>query len=243
MRRFNVIALIAVVVVALFAVNAFAQDSALKVIEKAGQVLVKAAGTTEFVEVDIGQSLNPRDVIKTGDIGQARLEFPGRSGFTLKPNTEITIDELVWSNVAKKVGVSMKVGKMKTLINQLDSPSEFTVKTPSAICGARGTIWFTEVSLTGETVILNTENSTSFGNLNGSTTYAVTQGNTSSASSNGTITPPTGAPQSLIAGMTSGYTVGLIAEPYSEPTGGANRGSYDFEAPEITLEETASPTT
>jgi len=239
MGRFKVALLMAVVLFTVFAVGAFAEDSMLKITEKVGKVLVRAAGTTEFVEANVGQPLNPKDFIKTGDDGKVLLEFPNKSGFTLKPNTEMSIEELVWDNMAKKVGVNMTVGQMKTLINKLDTPSEFKVKTPSAICGARGTWWVTNVSTTGATEVYVGENAMDFSNPDGTVNYSVTEGNTSSSDENGNMIQPSGASGELVNSMTGGFDVGMTAEPYSEAEGGQGEG-YEFEAPEITPEETAS---
>ena len=54
------------------------------------------------------------------------------------------------------------------------------------------------------------------------------------------MSEPAAASGDTVNSMTGGYDVGMTAEPYSEPAG--DRGeNYDFEAPEITPEETASP--
>lgn len=241
MGRFKIVCLMAVVFFTLFAMSAFAADSALKVAGKVGKVLVRAAGTAEFVDANVGGPLNPEDLIRTGDDGKALLAFPNGSSFTLKPNTEILIEELVWNDAAKKVGVKMTVGQMKTLINKLDTLSEFKVTTPSAICGARGTLWYTNVSLPGATVVLVTEDSINFSNTDGSANYEVTEGYTSSADENGNVTYPVLASPDFVSNMTKEYDVGMTAEPYEGPTGDEGVENYEFEAPDITPEETASP--
>lgn len=237
MGRFKIVLLTAVLFFTFFAMSAFAEDSALKVAGKAGKVLVRAAGTAEFVDAGVGQPLNPKDLIKTGSDGKALLAFPNGSSFTLKPDTEISIEELIWNDAAKKVGVKMTTGRMRTLINKLDTPSEFKVTTPSAVCGARGTLWYTDVSPVGATVVLATEDSISFSNTDGSASYEVAEGYTSSADENGNVAYPVLASPDFVSNMTKEYDIGMVAEPYEGPTGDEGAENYEFEPPEFTPEE------
>ena len=123
----------------------FAQESVLRVTGTSGTVLIKIYPSTEWKDATAGQELNQRDELKTGLDSKVALEFPDRSGITLKSNSEISIEELVWDNMAHKVGINMNSGELRTIIKKVNTPSEFKVKTPTAICGARGTIFYLRV--------------------------------------------------------------------------------------------------
>jgi len=218
-----------------FAATSFAQDSAPKDAEPItaalvvagfeGMVQVKIAPSTEWADATVGQALNPDDAIKTGENGQAMLQFSDKSSVALKTNTEMLVEELVWNDTVRKAGLNMPAGELRAIIKKVSSPSDFKVRTPTAICGARGTIFY--IMTTGtETRVFVTDGSVDFTNPASGDTYVVVENMSSISALSGTVSEPvelTGAEKDqALAGWS-----GVIGEPYTEPQGGDDQGGND----------------
>lgn len=224
MKKTILLALMAVISLALFSTYLYAQDVApkvagedvaLKVAGIEGKVSVKISPSTEWADAVVGQALNAQDAVKTNDNSQARLEFSDKSSVAMKPNTEISIEELVWTESARRAGLNMRVGELKAMIRSANGPSDFKVKTPTAICGARGTIFYV-LTTESETRVFVTDGSVDFTNPESGNTYVIIQNMVSISDISGTVTEPrelTGAEKDqALAGWS-----GVVAEGYTEP--------------------------
>lgn len=215
---------------AFFTTTSFAQDSALKVAGFEGKVMVKIAPSTEWVDAVVDQALNPKDAVKTGENAQAMLQFSDKSSIALKPNTEIIVEELVWNDTARKAGLNVPIGELRTIIKKVNTPSDFKIKTPTAICGARGTVFYLIVTA-AETKVFVTEGAVDFTNPVNGNTYVVIQNMSSISGADGALTEPrelTGAEKDqALAGWS-----GVIAETYTEPPAGDNSGNNNTTNPD-----------
>ncbi|MDP3804308.1 MAG: FecR family protein, partial [Candidatus Omnitrophota bacterium] len=119
-------------------------------------VLAKLTGTVKITPKDasiphdanINEILGEGDTIETGDNGMVEIKFDNGCGLSLKPNTQIKITRLV---IDPKTGVYQNLfesskGKIKARIENLKGKSTFEIKTPTAICGARGTLMYLEIT-------------------------------------------------------------------------------------------------
>jgi len=241
MMRFKVPILIAAVFCVFFAASCFAEEDILTVAEKSGQVLVKIYPSADWTDATTGQALKPQDSIKTEAKSNAILAFPDKSSYSLKPLTEITIEELSWDQKMRKSIISMNEGELRVIIKKLDTPSEFKVKTPTAICGARGCIYYI-LSRAIRTRVYVTEGIVELINTASGTSYDVVEGMTATSNADGTVSQPQEPPAEEKAAVTSGYDTGMVAEPYTEPErlepGAA--AADEVAAPEVTQENTAS---
>lgn len=223
-----------------FAINAFADEGIVKIAAVEGKALVKISPAADWIEAKVGQMLNKKDAIKTEADGKAYLEFPDKTSMSLKPNTEIAIDELVWSDTARKVGIKMSIGELKTIIQKVDKPSEFKIKTPTAICGAQGTIFYVVVFANGTGVYVE-EGLIDFLNTISGESYAVYKGNDAEAHNDGTSTAPRELTKEQVDQIISGYDMEVVAEPYEESGETPPGGDPQF-APEVKQEDDASNT-
>ncbi len=239
MCRLFAISILIIAALCIISTNLFAEGEILKIAAQTGKVLVIISPATEWTEATIGRTLNPKDRIKTEANSKVTLEFPDKSTISLKPNTEIAIEELVWDNTAKKVGIDMSSGELKAIIKKLDTPSEFKVKTPTAVCGARGTIFYVIVFEDGTGVYVE-EGLVDFLNTLSGETYTVYQGMNSESHSDGTTTEPQQLSKEQVDNIISGWDVGPVAEPYTEPAGDTGPTAGDVVAPEATQEGQAS---
>ena len=142
MRKNRVfIAMIAMALVVGIAQIGIAEEL-LKVVELKGGVLVKIYPSTDWAAAAAGQVLNPKDSIKTQETGGVVLEFPDKSSMTLKQDSELSVEDLLWTPAELKVSLILSTGQLRTILQKLGPKSEFKVKTPSAVCGARGSIFY-----------------------------------------------------------------------------------------------------
>lgn len=221
---------------------AFADDTILKVATITGKVLVKIAPSAEWTAASVGQTLNPKDAIKTEAGAKTTLEFPNKSAFSLKPNSELTIDELIWNNVVKKVGVNLSSGELRTMIKKMDTPSDFKVKTPTAICGARGTTFYVIVFTDGTGVYVEDGLVDFLSTISGET-YTVYKGMNSEVHADGSVTPPRELTKAEVAAIIADYDVEPVAEPYTEPEGAKKDvDDTDVIVPDVIPEQVASKT-
>jgi hypothetical protein len=177
-----------VLIAGVFVGTLFAEAGPLKLASMTGNVMVKIDPAAEWMKAEVGQTLNQKDSIKTDSDASAILEFPDKSSLSLNKNTEISIEELVWDSVQQKVGVKMTKGELRTVIDKVSKPSQFRIKTPTAICGARGTVFYVVVD-GNDTRVFVTEGSIDFSNIGSGDTFVVVEGMTSLSTATGIETP------------------------------------------------------
>ncbi|MCM8790778.1 MAG: FecR domain-containing protein [Candidatus Omnitrophica bacterium] len=118
-----------------------------------GDVKVTSRGVAEPHQARQGEVLGEGDKVTTGSNGIVEIAFDNGNALYLKPDTHITILKLV---VDSKTGefenlFEAERGGVKARIEGLKGKSKFEVKTPTAICGARGTIMLVHIAANGAT--------------------------------------------------------------------------------------------
>lgn len=228
------------IAIGLCAVSGFAADSPLSVAGFEGTVQVKIAPSTEWTDAVVGQILGKNDAVKTGADGMTMLRFADKSTVALKANTEVTIEDLVWDETTRKAGLAMPMGEMRVILKKLDGKSEFKVRTPTAICGARGTVFY--IMTTGvETRVFVTENSVDFTDMNGNS-YVVVENMTAITNPDGTIATPRELTGDERDQALAGWS-GVIAETYIEPpSDGLQTGNDEGDGPQDLGGTPESPT-
>jgi hypothetical protein len=162
--------------------------------------LVKVEGT---VMVQIGSAAprqaNLNDVVQTGDRletkagSRAELRIDNGNIMTLGPNTELVLASLAsnpgtgeYENIMES-----KFGKLRAKVAKMQGQSKFQVKTPNAICGARGTTFYLVIS-GGETRVFVSEGTVGVDNPVSGNTYIVVQDAASISTADGTVREATG---------------------------------------------------
>lgn len=226
------------------AANSFAEDAALKVVAQNGKAFVQIYPSKEWTELTIGQVVHSKDIVKTdicdthskeaepkftdaeGHVcpacGVITLELPDKSTIALKPGTEISIDELVMDSAARKVKVNMPKGALRMIVSKVNTPSDFSVKTPNAIYGATGTVFYVKSSAAGTSVYVAEGSITAVNPADGKV-YTIGAGMMITFNADGTVVGPVPASGIDISDWTSCY-VEPGAEPYTPP--GANRPNF-----------------
>lgn len=213
MKKFKTGILVAAFLMSIFAVTLFAQEGILKIAILEGEAFVKLYPSTEWVTAKVGQMLKEKDSIKTAETTRAYLEFPDRSGISIKGNSEVMIGEIAWNEKIRQANFDLGTADVKTIIKKSDIPAEFALETTTSICKARGTI-FTLISSPIDTKICLIEGSVELFNKLSGKSFEVVSGCEGASDNKGNIL----GPSQLSIGQTcpTGYIE--PGEPYTEPS-------------------------
>jgi len=123
-------------------------NSRVKVLSVSGKVKYLSSKEDVWKELKKNKYLRSGDSVKTGSNSSAELAFDSEKNNIVKINSS--------AYVVLKLQGSEKIeiinGEVFSLIKRLSQGSSFEIRTPTAICGARGTGWGTKADKK-ETVI------------------------------------------------------------------------------------------
>jgi len=133
--------IILIVSLAAFATETFAADAKGLIVASRGTVI--ASGTDgESRELAQGDEIFVDDEILTGPKSFAVLQFLDGAKVTVKPNSEIVIEDYVYNgNADDKATLSLVSGGLRVITGAMakNNPENYKVKTPVALMGVRGT--------------------------------------------------------------------------------------------------------
>ena len=117
-------------------------------------------GTIDYVDgtvnvngkaAQLGQTIHTNDTISTGNGSIAEITFSGRNIIQIQPNTDATIN---FAGAAR--GLQLSSGSAALVLKHLaqqGSSQEFSVYTPTAVGGVRGTAFFVKVESIDSTYV------------------------------------------------------------------------------------------
>lgn len=111
-----------------------------------GAVWFRKAGTTEWKNAEKGMLLLENDEIKTGENATVEilLDTAGETGkLDLTANSQMRFEAMKKNPATadKTTLLDLAVGKVLIKAEKLKGNSSFQVKTPTSICGVRGTLF------------------------------------------------------------------------------------------------------
>ncbi len=220
----------------------YAEGEALAIKALTGRVLIKPAGAAEWSEATAGQIVNEKDSLKTEADSNVLLEFSDKSTVALRPGTEITIEDLKLGEAASKVNINMPIGDLRAILQKMSPDSEFNVKTPMAISGARGTTFYVNATPTSTSVYV-TDGAINFYDSVTGETYTITVGMIMTVNADGTIDGPRPATEAEKQAAITTWDVGVLAEPYTEAPPSENTPEPPDVTPENTGDDSKASTT
>lgn len=114
------------------------EDYAL-ILRLRGRVIILPADEAEWIKARTGMKLFRDDRIKTGGWDSyAELSFSRETEQIVKVCDKTSI---VLKDLHPIVNVNLDKGRVYSLIESLGEKSSFEIRTPTAVCGARGTGW------------------------------------------------------------------------------------------------------
>lgn len=144
MKRF--LAILVLFAGAIFLCQTLAQAESVKVkadeaviIFIEGDVKVKAAEDNMWIDAAVDMVLSQGYNLKTGPDSWAELGFGEKYKNVIKIKESTTV-ELIELGPVK---VSLLKGEIRSLVEKLGRNTTFEIRTPTAVCGARGTGWDT----------------------------------------------------------------------------------------------------
>lgn len=114
-----------------------------------GDVKIKTMGDTSWKIADVGMTLYKGDSLRTGRDSWAEIGI-GKNFMNVvrvKEETQIELTEL------GPITLGLLKGEIRSLVEKLGKETTFEIKTPTAVCGARGTGWDTNTD--GRRVIVD----------------------------------------------------------------------------------------
>ena len=208
-------------------------------ISKTGKVSVikgavaKVSGVVKIISKNTGQARNAGindilgegDRVETGENGYMEIRLDNNNAINLKPNTKLTIIKLVINPETGEFENIFEVmlGQIKARIENLKGSSKFEVKTPQAVCGARGTIIYVSVTQNSTTSFFEGGNGYLTNTLTNAT-QEVPPGTSSSTDYTGNVSNPTHVSDTDRQSLSEGWDPGAGTEGYSTPEGNAGAG-------------------
>jgi hypothetical protein len=124
-----------------------------------GTVYIMRAGTSSWVVVEAGITLQPGDKLRTSDESNAEITFFEGSTIELFASTEMGIASLgVTGKGSTIINLTQQLGKTVSRVKKLtDQESEYEIETPAAIAAVRGSIMVVTVLEDGTTIVENLE--------------------------------------------------------------------------------------
>ncbi|MEK6590919.1 MAG: FecR family protein [Nitrospinota bacterium] len=117
-----------------------------------GRVDILRVNATAVAPVEMRDSVFMGDIVRTKSDGNAEIIFNDKTTIRLAPETRIKIDEYVFNpDSSRKTGsLSLFRGKVRAIVSKAKAglipvavgTSTFTINTPTAIAGVRGTDFF-----------------------------------------------------------------------------------------------------
>ncbi len=110
-----------------------------------------AAGTTGRRTLQVDGDVFMGDKVQTGPGGEAQIQFKDATKLVVGPNSSMTIDAFVFdeSNTARKVTMNATKGAFR-FITGTSAKQAYTINTPTATIGVRGTRFDFTVAGNGE---------------------------------------------------------------------------------------------
>jgi uncharacterized repeat protein (TIGR01451 family) len=125
-----------------------------------GDVLVMKAGTDEWIEAQVGMSIEAGDSLKSGNDSTAEVTFFDGSTIELEPGTQIQVTtlDIAADTGATTILIKQEIGDTISRVTKLTDPaSRYEVETPAGIAAVRGSVMLVEVLSSGKTKVTNIE--------------------------------------------------------------------------------------
>jgi hypothetical protein len=152
MKNVSKVLIVLIAGFAAFATEVFAGEAKGLVVASRGTVLATSSNG-ESRELKQGDEIFVEDEIMTAPKSFAVLQFLDGAKVTVKPDSEIVIEDYVYNgNADDKATLSLVSGGLRVITGAMakNNPENYKVKTPVALMGVRGTEF--AVQLCGEDI-------------------------------------------------------------------------------------------
>jgi hypothetical protein len=191
-----------------------------------GTVYVTLKSASQARKASLSDILGEGDSIETGKDGYAEIRLDNNNAINLKPNTKLAVVKLVINLETGEFENIFEVtfGKIKARIENLKGNSRFEVKTPMAVCGARGTIMYVDVSQNATTAFFEGGNGYMVNTLSGNA-HDIPPGTGSTSDSYGNVSNPAPMTENSRQSFSEGWDPAAGTDGYSNPDSGSGTGA------------------
>jgi len=140
--------------------------------------------------INVGTGVSENEVISTGQESSTQLLFRDETSLTIGPNSRLTLDRFIYNpnTRAGDVVVNVVQGTFR-FVSGSARPGGYTIKTPAASIGLRGTVIEGYINATGDLLLVVVEGSVLATTADG-TQIAVSAGQYITVSRAGVVTGP-----------------------------------------------------
>ena len=113
-----------------------------------GNVRIYKKGASDWRQIKLNEVVYEGDKLQTGETGWTEIRLSNGNSILLHNNTELVFAKLEYDPKTGEFNNSFEssAGKIKAVIAKLGKNSTFEVKTPTAVCGARGTVMYLDIA-------------------------------------------------------------------------------------------------
>ncbi len=90
-------------------------------------------------ELEIGDSIEAQDSVRTGPDGSCEIQFGGSAMLRIQPSTLYMLDSVALSAELNRVEGSLAIGTVLNKVNKLSGKDSYMVRTDTSVAGVRGT--------------------------------------------------------------------------------------------------------
>ena len=168
------------------------EENTAKISFLIGKIDIKPAGSRQWKAGRENMVLTKGANIKTGKDGRLELLLPDDSTVQIKENSNLVIRNLEINNRGNRdTLLECRRGKLRIEVMKLDAGSSFRIKTPAAVAGVRGTLFFMDITRVSSNLFVDkNRKGVWFENTKTGRGYLVHEGYGSSSYWNGKIRPP-----------------------------------------------------
>lgn len=161
-----------------------------KITAMKGDAFITKSGATTAFKANIGDILAKGDKIETRSTGDVEIKTQNGNMVNLGPNSHVVISELSLDKASGNYMTEMnsKYGKIMAKVEAKikdHTKSKFVIKTPSAICGARGTTFYVVTDASGNTSVFVAAGSVNMSDPTGQNVFVVVENAAAAASAAG----------------------------------------------------------
>jgi len=192
-------------------------------ISSQGEVRIYKKGSADFRAINPQELIKEGDTVQTGSDGKAQIRLDNGNILYLEQETELSFTTLKYdpSSGSYQNSFESKGGKIKAVVERLNKSSTFQVKTPTALCGARGTVMYLNVQ-TESTQAFYEGGGGYMTNTVSNTTQELAPGQNSTADVSGSIAAPTATSNEQRSNLDASFSAPAGADTMgglSNPTG------------------------
>ena len=143
MRSIKISVILAVIFI--LAGSLYAQG--VKIVDVKGKVYLRPQESLSWRQARVGDYLRPQYQLRTQQNSECTLSFDGdlNKVITIKGPSQVNIKDVLPADI------KLTQGRVFSLIRGLKKSESFTIRTPTAVAGVRGTGWFTGFGEGGST--------------------------------------------------------------------------------------------